>query len=30
LGKFLNNGPKAINVNYGGTQIEERGKKKGM
>jgi hypothetical protein len=28
LGIFLNNGPKAINVNDGGTQIEEREKKK--
>jgi hypothetical protein len=30
LGNFLNNGPKAIDVNDGGTQIEEREKKKGM
>jgi len=28
LGKFLNNAPKAINVNDGGTQIEEMEKKK--
>jgi hypothetical protein len=30
LGKILNNGAKAINANDGGTQIEEREKKRGM
>jgi hypothetical protein len=30
LGKFFNNGPKEINVNDGGTQIKERGKKRNV
>jgi hypothetical protein len=30
LGKFLNNAPKAINANDGGTQIEEKEKKRNV